>query len=114
MLKYNFILTASFLLTVVVLGILYHLGWKRFGVGGLVLVAAVMLVPNDNCGNYFNRLWIELIGASPLMFMANSAAILIGCCGIFGIRPKASIAAISYINGCTLAVGLGHLTGIIW
>lgn len=114
MLKYNFILTASSLLVIAVLGILYHLGWKRLGVGGLVLLAAVMLVPNDDCGNYFNRLWIEFIGASPLMFMANSAAILIGCCGIFGIRPKGSIAAISYINGCTLAVGLGHLTGIVW
>lgn len=113
-LKCNFILTASSLLVVAVLAVVYYSGRRQLAVQGLVLLAGVMLVPNDDCGNYFNRVWIESIGASPLMFMANSAVILIGCCGIFGIRPKVAIGSILCINGCVLAVGLGHLTGIIW
>jgi hypothetical protein len=83
-------------------------------VSGLVILAAIMLVPNDNCGNYFNQPWIKWIGASPLMFMPNSVVILIGYCGLHGIWPRTSILLMALINIGVFALGLGHLTKVVW
>ncbi len=113
-LRYNFILTVASLLIVILLSVLYQIKQKRLAIAGLVILAAVILIPTCNCGNDFNRIWIKWIGASPLMFMPNSVAILIGCCSLSGIRPRAGLMFISIINICVLALGLGHLTGIIW
>jgi hypothetical protein len=73
-----------------------------------------MLVPNDNCGNPFNLPWMKWIGASPLMFMPNSVVLLIGYCGLHGIRPLISILLMAAINICVFLLGLGHLTKIVW
>jgi hypothetical protein len=113
LLKYNFILTAGSLLVVLVLAVLYSLGRRSQAVTGLVILAAIMLVPNDNCGNYFNRPWIKWIGASPLMFMPNSVVILIGYCGLNGIWPRVSILLMAVINACVFLLGLGHLTKVV-
>jgi hypothetical protein len=113
-LKYNFILTAGSLLVVLVLTILYVLHRRSQAVTGLVILAAIMLVPNDNCPNDFNLPWIQWVGASPLMFMPNSVVILIGYCGLHGIWPRVGIVLMAGINICVLALGLGHLTGVIW
>jgi len=113
-LKYNFILTAGSLFVVLVLAALYCLGRKIQAVTGLVILAAIMLVPNDNCPNDFNLPWIQWIGASPLMFMPNSVVILIGYCGLHGIWPRVGILLMAGINVCVFLLGLGHLTRIIW
>ena len=113
-LKYNFILTAGSLLVLLVLAVFYSLGRRSQAVAGLVILAAIMLVPNDNCGNYFNLPWIKWMGASPLMFMPNSVVILIGYCGLHGIWPRVGIFLMAAINACVFLLGLGHLTKVVW
>jgi len=113
-LKYNFILTAGSLLVVLILAVFYWLGRRIQAVTGLVILAIIMLVPNDNCPNDFNLPWMQWIGASPLMFMPNSVVLLIGYCGLNGIWPRVGILLMAGINVCVLLLGLGHLTRIIW
>ena len=113
-LKYNFILTAGSLLVVLILAVFYSLGRRIQAVTGLVILAIIMLVPNDNCPNDFNLPWMQWIGASPLMFMPNSVVLLIGYCGLNGIWPRVGILLMAGINVCVLLLGLGHLTRIIW
>ena len=113
-LRYNYILTAASLVSVIVLAVLYKIKQERLAIIGLVILAAIILIPTCNCGNEFNRIWIGWIGASPLMFMPNSIVILIGSCALLGIWPKLSIINMIIINSCVLALGIGHLTGTIW
>ncbi|MHC4532364.1 MAG: hypothetical protein ACYS6K_00280 [Planctomycetota bacterium] len=114
LIKYNFILTAGSLLVILILTYLYCLGHRTQAVTGLVILAGTMLVPNDNCANPFNLPWIKWIGASPLMFMPNSVVLLIGYCGLHGIRPRISILLMAVINIGVFLLGLGHLTRFIW
>lgn len=114
LLKYNYILTAVSLLVVLILSGLYAFGCKSQAVTGLVILAVVMLVPNDNCANFFNQSWIKWIGASPLMFMPNSVVLLIGYSALYGIWPRLSMLLIAAINISVLLLGLGHVTGIVW
>jgi hypothetical protein len=114
LIKYNFILTAGSLLVILILTVLYYLGRRTQAVTGLVVLTGIMLVPNDNCANYFNLPWMKWAGASPLMFMPNSVVLLIGYCGLQGIRPRISILLMSVINVGVLLLGLGHLTKLIW
>jgi len=114
LLKYNYMLTAVFLLVVLILSGLYAFGCKSHAVTGLVVLAVVMLVPNDNCANFFNQTWIEWIGASPLIFMPNSVVLLIGYCALYGIFPRLSMLLIAAIDVCVILLGLVHVTGIVW
>jgi hypothetical protein len=114
LIRYNFILTAGSLLVILILTVLYCLGRRTQAVTGLVILAGIMLVPNDNCGNYFNLPWIKWAGASPLMFMPNSVVLLIAYCGLQGIRPRISILLMAAINAGVFLLGLGHLTKLVW
>jgi len=114
LIKYNFILTAGSLLVILILTVLYGIGHRTQAVTGLVILAGIMLVPNDNCANPFNLPWIKWIGASPLMFMPNSVVLLIGYSGLHGIRPRISILLMATINIGVFLLGLGHLTKLIW
>jgi hypothetical protein len=114
LIKYNFILTASSLLAILILSVLYCLGRRTQSVTGLVILAGIMLVPNDNCPNPFNVPWMKWAGASPLMFMPNSVVLLIGYCGLHGIRPGISILLMAGINIGVFLLGLGHLTKVVW
>jgi len=114
LIKYNFILTAGSLLVILILTVLYSIGRQTQAVTGLVILAGIMLVPNDNCGNYFNLPWIQWVGASPLMFMPNSVLLLIGYCGLHGILPRISILLMAGINVGVFLLGLGHLMRFIW
>jgi len=91
LIRYNFILTVGSLLVILILTVLYYIGRKTKAITGLVILADIMLVPNDNCANYFNLPWIQWAGASPLMFMPNSVVLLIGYASLQGIRPRISI-----------------------
>ena len=113
-LRYNFVLTVASLLAVIVLASLYRARCRRTAVVGLIVLAAWMIVPNDACENPFNRPWVEWIGASPLMFMPNSVVLLVGVCCLHGLRPTASIVAMTLINGGVLLLGIGHLTRVVW
>jgi hypothetical protein len=114
LIKYNFILTAGSLLVILILTVLYCIGRKTQSVTGLVILAGIMLVPNDNCPNPFNLPWIQWAGASPLMFIPNSVVLLIAYCGLHGIRPRISILLMTVINVGVFLLGLGHLTRFIW
>lgn len=114
MLKYNFVLTAGCLLSTLLLFVLYVLRHSRLALIGIVILAAIMLIPNDACGNDFNRPWLRWIGASPLMFMPNSIVLLIGYCSLYGIWPRIGIVLMSLINLCVCLLGLGHLSKILW
>lgn len=114
LIRYNFILTAGSLLVILILTVLYCLGRRTQAITGLVILAGIMLVPNDNCGNYFNLPWIQWVGASPLMFMPNSVVLLIAYSALQGIRPRISILLMAVINIGVFLLGLGHLTKFIW
>ena len=114
LLKYNYFLTAVSQLVILILAVLYAFRRRSQAVTGLVILAAIMLVPNDNCGNFFNQSWIQRIGASPLMFMPNSVVLLIGYCALHGIWPRVSTLLIAAINIGVSMLGLGHVTGIVW
>ena len=113
-LKYNYLLTGLSLLVILLLAALYAFRRRSQAVSGLVILAVIMLVPNDNCGNFFNLPWIRRIGVSPLMFMPNSVVLLIGYCALHGIWPRVSILLIAAINMCVFTLGMGHVTGIVW
>jgi hypothetical protein len=110
----NFFLTVIFLVLIIVLRVVYLLGGRRVAVKGLILLAAIMIIPNDNCSNDFNQPWLQVIGASPIMFVPNSLLLLIGSCGLCGIKPRPGIIIMAIINGVILLIGLGHITRLIW
>jgi len=114
MLKYNFVLTAGCLLSIFLLFALYVLRHHRAALFGLLILSAIMLIPNDNCGNDFNRPWLGWIGASPLMFMPNSVVVLIGYCALCGVWPRFGTILMLLINLCVFLLGLGHLSKVIW
>jgi hypothetical protein len=111
---YNFVLTGSSLAVVIALAILYFHGRQHLALTGLVILAGVMLIPNDDCPNDFNRPWISCLGASPLMFLGSAVVLLIGYCGLNGIRPRISALLMGLINTGVLLLGFGHQTGLVW
>lgn len=111
---YNFILTGSSLATVIVLAAGYYRGHQQRALTGLVILAGIMLIPNDDCPNEFNRPWIGWFGASPLMFLGNAVVLLIGYGGLHGIRPRISALLMGLINAGVLLLGFGHQTGVLW
>jgi pimeloyl-ACP methyl ester carboxylesterase len=111
--KYNYyILTAGSLLTVVGLAVLFFRGRQRLASMGLLVLAGIMLIPNDDCGNALNLPWIAWLGASPLMFLCNSVVLLIGYCALHGLCPRGSVLVMSSINAGVLLLGLGHIAQV--
>ena len=111
---YNFILTACSLVTLVMLAVFFFQGHQRGALGGLVVLAGVMLIPNDDCPNAFNDPWLGWLGASPLMFLGNAVVLLIGYCGLNGLRPRVSALLMGIIDCWVLLLGLGHQSKLIW
>jgi hypothetical protein len=81
---------------------------------GLMMVALLMLIPNDNCTNPFNYWWIKTIGASPLMYVPNIYMTLFVASGLYGIHPKSVGVIAACICLSSLMLGIGHQLGIIW
>jgi hypothetical protein len=111
---YNFVLTGSSLVAIITLAVFYFRGHQRLALAGLVVLAGVMLIPNDDCPNEFNLPWIGWLGASPLMFLGNAVVLLIGYCGLNGVRPRISALLMGLINAGVLLLGFGHQTRLIW
>jgi len=111
---FNLLLTAASVLGVGALAALHFRGRGRAAATGLVIVAYVLLIPNDDCTNAFNRPWITWLGASPLMFLGSNVALLIGHCGLHGIEPRLSAWLMGLINAGMLLLGLGHWTRVVW
>ena len=80
---------------------------------GMAVLAILVLIPNDNCENAFNRPWIGAIGASPLMFAPASVGLLVAACGLCKLWRRTSLAIVLTICLVTLLVGLGHMTRVI-
>jgi hypothetical protein len=112
--KVNLFLTGISLALIVIMALLYFRGYRNSAATGLVILACVMLIPNDDCPNEFNRPWMGWLGASPLMFLGNSVVLLIGYCGLNGVRPRVSCVVMGLINTGVLLLGLGHLTALVW
>jgi len=87
---------------------------KTTAVIGLLVMALLTLIPNDNCYNPFNYWWIEKIGASSLMYAPNMYATLFVTSGLHGIRPKSAAFLTLGICVGSLILGIGHRLGIIW
>ena len=111
---FNFILTGCSLLAIVSLAVCFFRGHPRGALAGLVVLAGAMLIPNDDCPNPFNAPWLGWLGASPLMFLANAVVLLIGYCGLNGLRPGLSALLMGTIDCWVLLLGLGHRSHLIW
>jgi hypothetical protein len=112
--RYNHILTGCSLLAIVSLATSFFRGQQRRALAGLVVLVGVMLIPNDDCTNAFNHPWLGWLGASPLMFLGNAVVLLIGYCGLNGLRPRLSALLMGLIECGVLLLGLGHQSKLIW
>lgn len=113
--KINYAVAAAGLTACAVFASIYLFSpMKVLAVTGLLVVALVLLVPNDNCANPFNYWWIETIGASSLMYVPNMYAALFVSCGLFGIHSRSAGFVITSICIGSLILGMGHQLGIIW
>ncbi|HEV2293701.1 MAG TPA: hypothetical protein VGR35_07585 [Tepidisphaeraceae bacterium] len=114
MLRFNYALTAAALVAAAMLAAGYAAGFRRIAVVGMATLAVILLFPNDNCANPFNRPWIRTLGASPLMFAPASVGLLVAACGLCRLWRRTSLAIVLTICLVTLLVGLGHITRVIW
>jgi hypothetical protein len=114
LLRFNFAFTAAALVAAAAAAGIYLAGRRRVAVVALSALALVLLVPNDNCVNPFNRPWLRALGASPLMFSANSVALAIAVCGLCQLERATSFGIVATICLATLLLGLGHVTGVAW
>lgn len=113
--KTNYVLAVAGFTACILLASLYTMSQMKLpAMTGLMLVALILLVPNDNCSNPFNYWWIDTIGASPLMYVPNMYAALFAVCGLNGIHPKVVSLILPGVCVASLALGLGHQFGIIW
>jgi hypothetical protein len=112
--RFNYLLTGVSLLVILSLAVSFFRRHQRGALAGLVVLAGVMLIPNDDCRNAFNDPWLRWLGASPLMFLGSAVVLLIGYCGLNGLRPRLSTLTIGLIDCGVLLVGLGHMSKLIW
>ncbi|CAG1015026.1 hypothetical protein ANAEL_05151 [Anaerolineales bacterium] len=113
--KVNYTVVVFGLITSILLAGIYISGRiKPKIVAGLLVMALLTLIPNDNCANPFNYWWIETIGASPLMYTPNVFAVIFATCGFYGVRPRSATALIICICVGSFMLGMGHRLRIIW
>ena len=114
-LKINFaIAVTGFIASITLAGIYVFSKTKLPAMIGLMIMALLTLIPNDNCANPFNYWWIETVGASPLMYVPNLYVALFVACGLYGIHPKGVAILTMSICLASLMLGMGHQLGIIW
>ena len=113
--KINYAIGIAGFLGCTALASIYIFGRRKLpAMAGLMLIALMMLIPNDHCANPFNYWWIKTIGASPLMYVPNMYAALFVTCGLYGVHPRATGVLTTCICVASLLLGIGHQLGIIW
>lgn len=111
-LKVNFAIAIAGVLFTIVLAVAYRAGHSVLAITAIPALALLLLVPNDDCPNMFNLWWIRLLGASPLMYIPNLWALQLGACGLCGIHTRLNTLFVGCVCVATLALGIGHHTGI--
>lgn len=114
LLAFNYVFTAAAFVVASLLVGGFLLGRRRFALIGIAVTAVLLLFPNDNCSNAFNRSWNDFIDASPMMFAPASAVLLIAVCGLCRVWPSTSVWACTTICFSVSLVALGHLTRLVW
>jgi hypothetical protein len=115
MMKINYaVVVVGLFACIVFAGIYLYSPMKHLAVMGLMMIALLLLIPNDNCANPFNYWWIKTIGASPLMYVPNMYAAIFVVGGLNNVHPKG--VAVLTLGVCvgSLLLGAGHQLGIIW
>ena len=113
-LQLNMLVTALGFAASACCAVLYLRGRHRAAVTALLVLALVLLVPNDACKNTFNRWWIAHLGASPLMFVPNQFAIVFGTAALIGVDRRLTSAALCIVALSVGLLGLGHMWHVIW
>jgi hypothetical protein len=113
-LKFNFLFGAICFAISLILVALQIAGKQNAVSFGFIFLAGLLLFPNDNCENNFNRTWNQWIGASPLMFLPASVAALVGVAGMRGFFPRWSLFFVLCVAGMMLLLGLSHMYKISW
>jgi hypothetical protein len=113
-LRLNYAIAAAGLLTTIALGVLYLSGQPQGALVGLLISGLLWLVPNDDCRNAFNLWWLEVVGASPLMYVPNLYAILFGASGLLGVHTGLNLVLVVGIVVGALLLGIGHQMRILW
>lgn len=80
----------------------------------LLALSTALLIPNDNCANPFNSLWLNHGVLSPMMFIPNVAVILFSIPMLKYRSNMISILVILVATACTFLLGLGHITRFLW
>jgi hypothetical protein len=113
----EFMLSANTLLNILGLisvPLIYYFRHRFNPTFSLLLLSSVLLIPNDDCQNLFNTVWLNKGLFSPMMFVPNVAAILFSLPMLRnGINIISLLVVIATLT-CTLLLGLGHLTAYIW
>jgi hypothetical protein len=114
-LKINYVIAVTGFIASIALASIYIFSQMKLpAMVGLLIMALLTLIPNDNCSNPFNYWWIETIGASPLMYVPNVYITLFVTCGLYGIHPKGVAILTMCICLGSILLGIGHQLGIIW
>lgn len=109
-------------LAMIVVGMLAALTWAQayfrereaWAIRAVLVLQLLWLVPNDDCGNPFNTWWVQVIGASPLMFLPNAFVGIFVVAGLRGVWPRANLMLAAGVTLATLVLGLGHIYRFIW
>lgn len=113
-LRLNLLLAAGGFLATAILTIVYARGSRDAACLFLVCLTPLLLLPNDDCLNPFNRWWIEHLGASPLMYVPNAIAVIIAVRILRGMGSRLQLVALAGVCLAALLLGISHRTGIVW
>src|SRR5262249_35309681 len=96
------------------LAVIYLLVRAEWSVPGLLVLGLLLIIPNDQCVNVFNNIWTKNVGASPLMYVPNMFIIIHGAASLVGIRRRIQRACSGVLSMAALALGIGHMTRVVW
>jgi hypothetical protein len=93
---------------------LFQRGQRELAVKAQIMTAFLILIPTCNCANPFNEFWNMSLGASPMMFVPTSFAILSSTLVSRGINVRINMLVVAITMLGTLLLGIGHITRIVW
>ena len=113
-LRLNIVLAGAGFAIVLVLASLHALRSPRLANATLVLLAPLLLIPNDDCRNEFNIWWIDSIGASPLMYIPNVLAVMIASAILRGRDSRLGLWLLTGVCVAVFLLGMSHRLRIVW